>query len=45
MVEKLKQIYAVIGTLKVEGWENYEKLVYIKLLIDKLIKETEESNG
>lgn len=41
-MEELEQIRQVLGTLKVDGWENYEKLVYVKLILDKLIKGKKE---
>lgn len=40
---RTEQIKELLGTLRVDGWENFEKLVYIKLLIEKLIAaETKE---
>lgn len=36
-MEELNKIKELLGTLRVDGWENFEKLVYIKLLIEKLI--------
>ena len=42
-MEELNKIKELLGTLRVDGWENFEKLVYIKLLIEKLIAaETKE---
>ena len=42
-MEELKKIKELLGTLHVDGWENFEKLFYIKLLIEKLISaETKE---
>ena len=38
-MEELNRIKELLGTLRVDGWENFEKLVYIKLLIEKLISE------
>jgi len=38
-MEELNKIKELLGTLRVDGWENFEKLVYIKLLIEKLISE------
>lgn len=41
MNDKLTQIYNIIGTLRVDGWENYEKLTYIKFMLEKLMKEND----
>lgn len=38
-MEELNKIKELLGTLRVDGWENFEKLVYIKLFIEKLISE------
>lgn len=38
-MNELNKIKELLGTLRVDGWENFEKLVYIKLLIEKLISE------
>lgn len=37
-MEELNKIKELLGTLRVDGWDNFEKLVYIKLLIEKLMK-------
>ena len=37
-MEELKKIKELLGTLHVDGWENFEQLVYIKMLIEKLMK-------
>ncbi len=39
-MEELNKIKELLGTLRVDGWENFEKLVYIKLLIEKLMTKT-----
>lgn len=39
MNEKLAIILNTLGSMRVDGWENYEKLVYVKLLIEELIKD------
>ena len=42
-MEELNKIKELLGTLRVEGWENFEKRFYIKQLIDNLISaETKE---
>lgn len=37
-MNELNKIKELLGTLRVDGWENFEKLVYIKLLIEKMMK-------
>lgn len=44
-MNELKKILEILGTLNVSGWENIEKLVYIKLIIEKMIKEAGEKHG
>lgn len=39
MNEKLALIFNTLGSMRVDGWENFEKLVYVKLLIEELMKE------
>ncbi len=39
MREKLTRLYNVLDALKVDGWENFERLVYAKLIIEQLIKD------
>lgn len=42
MNEKLALILNTLGSMRVDGWENLEKLVYIKLLIEELMKNNEK---
>lgn len=42
MNEKLALILNTLGSMRVDGWENHEKLVYIKLLIEELMKNNEK---
>lgn len=39
MNEKLALILNTLGSMRVDGWENFEKLVYVKLLVEELMKE------
>lgn len=41
----LKKILELLGTLNISGWENIEKLVYIKLLLEKMMKDAEGTHG
>lgn len=42
-MNELNKVLELLGTLNVSGWENIEKLVYIKLIIEKMMKE--DANG
>lgn len=39
MNEELASILNTLGSMRVDGWENHEKLVYVKLLIEELMKD------
>lgn len=39
MRDKLTKLYNVLDALRVDGWENFERLLYAKLLIEQLIKD------
>lgn len=42
MNEKLALILNTLGSMRVDGWENHEKLVYVKLLLEELMKDDEK---
>lgn len=39
MDEKLALIMNTLGSMRVDGWENHEKLVYVKLLLEEIMKD------
>lgn len=43
MNEKIEQIISILGSMRVDGMANFEKLVYVKLLLENL-KVKEDTN-
>lgn len=46
MNEKIEQIISILGSMRVDGMANFEKLVYVKLLLENLkVKEDTDVGG
>lgn len=46
MNEKIEQIISILGSMRVDGMANFEKLVYVKLLLENLkVKEETDVGG